>query len=74
MKKIIELEQSGYFLQFKADVKPLTPEQLNIEFLFLWAEVITRNMLKRGVICREEYLLIMAENRLSFPTYLSPLF
>ena len=27
-----------------------------------------------GVICLDEYLLIMAENRLSFPTYLAPLF
>ena len=74
MKKIIEIEQSGYFLKLKSDVKPLTLEQLNIEFMFLWAEMITRNMLKRGAICREEYLLIMAENRLAFPTYLSPLF
>ena len=35
MKKIIEIEQSGYFLKLKSDVKPLTLEQLNIEFMFL---------------------------------------
>ena len=63
MKKIIDFEQSGYFLPFKSEVKPLTPEQLKTEFMFLW-----------GVICLDEYLLIMAENRLSFPTYLAPLF
>lgn len=74
MKKIIDFEQSGYFLRFKSEVKPLTPEQLKTEFMFLWAEMITRNMLNGGVICRDEYLLIMAENRLSFPTYLAPLF
>lgn len=74
MKKIIEFEQSGYFLRFKSEVKPLIPEQLKTEFMFLWAEMIIRNMLDGGVICLDEYLLIMAENRLSFPTYLAPLF
>lgn len=74
MKKIIDFEKSGYFLQFKSEVNPLTPEQLKTEFMFLWAEMIIRNMLDRGVICLDEYLLIMAENRLSFPTYLAPLF
>lgn len=73
MKKIIDFEQSGYFLQFKSEVKPLTPEQLKTEFMFFCAEMITRNMLSGGVICRDEYLLIMAENKLSFPTYLAPL-
>ena len=74
MKKIIDFEQSGYFLPFKSEVKPLTPEQLKTEFMFLWAEMIIRNMQDGGVICLDEYLLIMAENRLSFPTYLAPLF
>ena len=74
MTKIIDFEQRGYFLQFKLEVKPLTPEQLKTEFMFLCAEMITRNMLDGGVICLDEYLLIMAENRLSFPTYLAPLF
>lgn len=73
MKKIIDFEQSGYFLQFKSEVKPLTPEQLKTEFMFFCAEMITRNMLSGGVICRDECLLIMAENKLSFPTYLAPL-
>lgn len=73
MKKIIDFEQSGYFLQFKSEVKPLTPEQLKTEFMFLCAEMITRNMQSGGVICRDESLLIMAENKLSFPTYLAPL-
>ena len=50
MKKIIDFEQSGYFLPFKSEVKPLTPEQLKTEFMFLWAEMITRNMLDVGVI------------------------
>lgn len=35
MKKIIDFEQSGYFLPFKSEVKPLTPEQLKTEFMFL---------------------------------------
>lgn len=74
MKKIIDFEQSGYFLPFKSEVKPLTSEQLKTEFMFLWAEMITRNMLDEGVICRDEYLLIMVENMLSFPTYFAPLF
>ena len=74
MTKIIDFEQSGYFLPFKSEVKLLTPELLKTEFMFLWAEMITRNMLDGGVICLDEYLLIMAENRLSFPTYLAPLF
>ena len=74
MTKIIDFEQRGYFLPFKSEVKPLTPEQLKTEFMFLWAEMIIRNMLDGGVICLDEYLLIMVENRLSFPTYLAPLF
>lgn len=74
MEKIIELEHYESFKQFTSKVEPLTPQQLQIEFLFLWAEMITKNLLKDGVISRDEFHLIMAENLLSFPTYLSPLF
>jgi hypothetical protein len=74
MKKIIELDQYETFQPYVAEVKPLTPEQLQIEYMFIRAELFTRSLLICGMISCGEFRLIMAENRLSFPTYLSPLF
>ena len=73
MKKIIELDQYETFQPYVAEVKPLTPEQLQIEYMFIRAELFTRSLLICGMISCEEFRLIMAENSLSFPTYLSPL-
>ena len=73
MKKIIELDQYETFQPYVAEVKPLTPEQLQIEYMFIRAELFTRSLLICGMISCEEFRLIMTENRLSFPTYLSPL-
>ena len=41
------------------------------EFNFLRAELFTRKLLTRGLISRDEFQLIMQENRRTFPTFLS---
>ena len=49
-------------------------EQLQHEFNFLRAEQITKTMLKRGLITPDEYRLIMMENLIAFPTFISSIF
>lgn len=49
----------------------ITHEQLQHEFNFLRAEQITRTMLNRGLITPDEYRLIMIENMVTFPTFIS---
>ena len=44
---------------------------LQQEFNFLRAEHFTRKMLTLGLISHYEYLLIMRENRKTFPTFLA---
>ena len=41
------------------------------EFHFLRAELFTRKLLSQGLISRDEFQLIMQENRRTFPTFLS---
>ena len=41
------------------------------EFNFLRAELFTRKLLTLGLISRDEFYLIMQENRRTFPTFLS---
>ena len=41
------------------------------EFNFLRAELFTRKLLTKGLISRDEFQLIMQENRRTFPTFLS---
>ena len=41
------------------------------EFNFLRAELFTRKLLTQGLISRDEFYLIMQENRRTFPTFLS---
>lgn len=41
------------------------------EFNFLRAEIFTRKLLTKGLISRDEFQLIMQENRRTFPTFLS---
>ena len=48
-----------------------THEQLQQEFNFLRAENITKSMLNRGLITPDEYRLIMMENLIAFPTFIS---
>ena len=50
MKKIIELDQYETFQPYVAEVKPLTPEQLQIEYVFIRAESFTKTLLKGDVI------------------------
>jgi len=50
-----------------------TQEELQMEFNYMQAERITKKLLERGLITREEFDLIMAENKRTFPTFLSPL-
>ena len=50
-----------------------TQEELQMEFNYMQAERITKKLLERGLIHREEFDLIMAENKRTFPTFLSPL-
>ena len=50
-----------------------TQEELQMEFNYMQAERITKKLLERGFITREEFDLIMAENKRTFPTFLSPL-
>ena len=51
----------------------ITHEQLQHEFNFLRAEHLTKTMLNRGLITPDEYRLIMAENMITFPTFISPI-
>ena len=55
MKKIIELDQYETFQPYVAEVKPLTPEQLQIEYMFIRAELFTRSLLICGMISCEEF-------------------
>ena len=50
-----------------------TQEQLQQEFNYMQAEKITKKLLDKGLITDEEFDRIMAENRQTFPTFLSPL-
>ena len=50
-----------------------TQEQLQQEFNYMQAEKITKKLLEKGLITGEEFDRIMAENRRTFPTFLSPL-
>ena len=49
----------------------ISQEQLQQEFNFLWAEHLTKTMLNRGLITPDEYRLIMIENMVTFPTFIS---
>ena len=60
------------------DQKPathkFTHEQLQQqEFNYMQAEKVTKKLLEKGLITEEEFELIMAENKRTFPTFLSPL-
>ena len=55
------------------DAHKFTQEELQMEFNYMQAERITKKLLERGLIHREEFDLIMAENKRTFPTFLSPL-
>ena len=58
----------------KTDSKPLrkyTAEELKNEFNYLRAKQITGMLLSRGLITHDEYRLIMAENKTTFPTFLA---
>lgn len=44
---------------------------LQQEFNFLRAEIFTRKLLSQGLISRDEFQLIMQENRRTFPTFLT---
>nr|DAI61915.1 MAG TPA: hypothetical protein [Caudoviricetes sp.] len=46
-------------------------DDLMQEFSFLRAELFTRKLLTHGLISRDEFQLIMQENRRTFPTFLS---
>ena len=59
------------------DKKPsshkFTQEELQQEFNYMQAEKVTKKLLEKGLITEEEFELIMAENKRTFPTFLSPL-
>lgn len=52
-------------------ISQITHEQLQHEFNFLRAEHITKTMLNQGLITPDEYRLIMVENMITFPTFIS---
>ena len=52
-------------------IRKYTPEELKNEFKYLRAKQITGMLLSRGLITPEEYRLIMVENKIRFPTFLS---
>ena len=52
-------------------IRKYTPEELKNEFNYLRAKHITGMMLSRGLITQDEYRLIMAENKTTFPTFLA---
>ena len=47
------------------------PEQLQNEFNYIRAEKITKKMYEKGLISREEFDRIMAENKRIFSPYLA---
>ncbi len=51
-----------------------TEEELQNEFNYIQAGNITRKLLERGLITGDEYDRIMKLNRLSFPSFLAPLY
>lgn len=52
-------------------VRKYTTEELRNEFNYLRTKQITGMLLSRGLITHDEYRLIMAENKTTFPTFLS---
>ena len=52
-------------------IRKYTAEELKNQFNYLRAKQITGTMLSRGLITPEEYRLIMAENKTTFPTFLA---
>ena len=66
--KIMPSDQGGKTVSHK-----LTHEQLQQEFNYMQAEKITKKLLENGLITAEEFELIMAENKRTFPTILSTL-
>ncbi len=57
----------------KSAVHKFTQEQLQQEFNYMQAEKVTGKLLEEGLITKEEYTLIIEENKRTFPTYLAPL-
>lgn len=53
------------------ELSQISHEQLQHEFNFLRAEHLTKTMLNRGLITPDEYRLIMIENMVAFPTFIS---
>lgn len=52
-------------------IRKYTAEEIKNEFNYLRAKQITEKLLSRGLITHDEYRLIMAENKTTFPTFLS---
>ena len=52
-------------------IRKYTAEELKNEFNHLRAKQITGMLLSRGLVTPDEYRLIMAENKITFPTFLS---
>ena len=52
-------------------IRKYTAEELKNEFNYLRAKQITGMLLSRGLITHDEYRLIMAENKTTFPTFLA---
>lgn len=52
-------------------IRKYTAEELKNEFNYLRAKQLTGTMLSRGLITHDEYRLIMAENKTTFPTFIS---
>ena len=52
-------------------IRKYTAEELRNEFNYLRAKQITGMLLSRGLITHDEYHLIMAENKTTFPSFLS---
>ena len=68
VKKIMPSDQAA-----APTSRKMTQEQLQMEFNYMQAERITKKLLERGLITEEEFEKIMAENKRTFPTILSPL-
>ena len=52
-------------------IRKYTAEELKNEFNYLRAKQITGMLLSGGLITPEEYRHIMAESKITFPTFLS---
>lgn len=67
----MHIKQISSYPELHFERNHASDDDLLQEFNFLRAELFTRKLLSQGLISRDEFQLIMQENRRTFPTFLS---